>query len=124
MLDVATPKGAHAGFVHCDLGRPEAIDAALAKLPRQLDALVNVAGVAGPNPPLGVMPVNFLGMRPMTDSLVPRIAKGGTVVTVASTAGWDWEKRADVVNGLLDTVDFAAGIDWLNAHAADWTSNP
>jgi len=124
ILDVVSPSAAHTGFVHCDLGRPAAIDAAIAKLPRQLDAVVNVAGIAGPNPPLGVMAVNFLGLRHLTESLVPRISKGGTVVNVASTAGWDWEKRADLVKDLLDTSDFATGVDWLNAHAADWTANP
>ncbi len=105
VLDVVTPKAAHAGFVHCDLGRPDAIDVALRKLPQRLDAVVNVAGIAGPNPPLGVVAINFLGMRHLTESLVPRIARGGAVVNVASTAGWDWEKRADLVNGLLDTAE-------------------
>jgi NAD(P)-dependent dehydrogenase (short-subunit alcohol dehydrogenase family) len=124
VLDVAAPKAPHASFVHCDLARPEAIDVALSKLPQRLDAVVNVAGVAGPNPPLGVMAINFLGLRHLTESLVPRIARGGAVVNVASTAGWDWEKRADLVNGLLDTASFAAGLDWLNAHESDWIANP
>jgi NAD(P)-dependent dehydrogenase (short-subunit alcohol dehydrogenase family) len=124
VLDVVKPAAPHAGFVHCDLGRADAIDAAVAKLPQRLDALVNVAGIAGPDPSLGVMAVNFLGLRHLTESLVPRISRGGTVVNVASTAGWDWEKRADLVKGLLDTRDFAAGLEWLNAHAADWTANP
>jgi NAD(P)-dependent dehydrogenase (short-subunit alcohol dehydrogenase family) len=124
VLDVATPTAPHTAFVHCDLGRPEAIDAALAQLPDRVDAVVNVAGIAGPNPAIGVMAVNFLGLRHLTESLVPRISNGGTVVNVASTAGWDWEKRADLVTALLDTPDFASGVDWLNTHAAEWTGNP
>ncbi len=124
VLDVATPSAPHTAFIHCDLGRPDAIDAACSKLPDRIDALVNVAGIPGPSPAIGVMAVNFLGLRHLTESLVPRIAKDGTVVNVASTAGWDWQKRAEVVKDLLDTADFAAGLDWLDAHSGEWTGNP
>jgi NAD(P)-dependent dehydrogenase (short-subunit alcohol dehydrogenase family) len=124
VLDVAAPTAPHTTFVHCDLGQPDAIDAALAQLPDRMDAVVNVAGIPGPNPGMAVMAVNFLGLRHLTESLVPRISNGGTVVNVASTAGWDWEKRADLVKGLLDTPDFASGVDWLNVHTAEWIGNP
>lgn len=124
VLDVAQPKAAHTTFVHCDLGKTDAIDAAIAKLPRQLDCLVNVAGIPGPEPAVGVIAVNFLGLRHLTESLVPRIARGGSVVNVASTAGWDWQKRADIVTSLLDTPDFAAGLAWLTEHREDWIGNP
>jgi NAD(P)-dependent dehydrogenase (short-subunit alcohol dehydrogenase family) len=124
VLDVAAPKAAHTAFIHCDLGRPDAIDAAIAELPRHIDGLVNVAGVPGPEPAVGVIAVNFLGLRHLTESLVPRIARGGSVVNVASTAGWDWQKRADVVKSLLDTPDFAAGLAWLAEHREDWIGNP
>ena len=124
VLDVARPTASHTAFIQCDLGRPDAIDAACAKLPDRIDALVNVAGIAGPDPAVGVMAVNFLGLRHLTESLVPRIAKDGSVVNVASTAGWDWQKRAEVVKDLLDTPDFATGLDWLDAHMSEWTGNP
>lgn len=124
VLDVAKPASPHTTFIHCDLGRPDAIDTATTELPDRVDALVNVAGIPGPEPAVGVVAVNFLGLRHLTESLVPRIARGGSVVNVASTAGWDWQKRADVVKSLLDTPDFTTGIDWLAANADEWTANP
>ena len=124
VLDVAKPASPHTTFIHCDLGRPDAIDTATTELPDRVDALVNVAGIPGPEPAVGVVAVNFLGLRHLTESLVPRIARGGSVVNVASTAGWDWQKRADVVKSLLDTPDFTTGIDWLAVNADEWTANP
>lgn len=123
VLDVVAPTLPNTRFVHCDVGRPEAIDAAIQKLPDRIDALINVAGIAGPQPAVGVVAVNFLGLRHLTESLVPRVA-GGSIVNVASTAGWDWQKRADVVKSLLDTTDFASGLKWLTTHASEWTGNP
>ena len=124
VLDVAEPKTDGARYIHCDLGDPRSIDAAIARLPQRLDALVNVAGIAGPEPAIAVVAINFLGLRHLTESLVPRIREGGTVVNVASTAGWDWKKREDVVTSLLDTHDFAAGVGWLEAHGELWRDNP
>jgi NAD(P)-dependent dehydrogenase (short-subunit alcohol dehydrogenase family) len=124
VLDVVEPTAGEVRFVRCDLGDPASIDAAIAHLPARVDALVNVAGIAGPEPAAAVVAINFLGLRHLTESLVPRIRAGGTVVNVASTAGWDWKKREDVVAGLLDTPDFAAGADWLEAHGELWRDNP
>jgi len=124
VLDVADPKTDGVRFVRCDLGDPNAIDAAIGGLPERLDALVNVAGIAGPEPAVGVVAINFLGLRHLTESLVPRVREGGAVVNVASTAGWDWKKREDVVASLLDTRDFAAGIEWLERNGPLWRDNP
>jgi NAD(P)-dependent dehydrogenase (short-subunit alcohol dehydrogenase family) len=124
VLDVVAPTQAGCRFIACDLGDPRAIDAALTGLPHRLDALINVAGIAAANPPEAVIAVNFLGLRHLTESLVDRIADRGSIVNVASTAGRDWQKRADAVAGLLDTADFAAGFDWLHAHREVWQDNP
>ncbi len=124
VLDVATPAAPCTQYIRCDLGNEASIDGAIAELPAEMDALVNVAGIAGPEPANAVVAVNFLGLRHLTESLVPRITAGGCVVNVASTAGRDWQKRADVVAGLLDTADFAGGLRWLHAHAAEWHENP
>jgi NAD(P)-dependent dehydrogenase (short-subunit alcohol dehydrogenase family) len=124
VLDVAAPPHAGCRFVACDLGRPEAIDTAIAQLPQRIDALVNVAGIANADPPEAVVGVNFLGLRHLTQSLVERIVDGGSIVNVASSAGYDWQKRVDAVSGLLDTVDFATGLVWLRDHMELWRENP
>jgi NAD(P)-dependent dehydrogenase (short-subunit alcohol dehydrogenase family) len=84
-LDVnEPPSGLGAEFVHCDLGDPSSIDAALGELEGEYDALVNVA----------------------------------------SSAGRDWPSNAELVGALLDTADFASGVEWLAEHRDAWVGNP
>ncbi len=124
VLDIAAPADTTLRFIPCDLSQREAIDAAAKQLPARLDALINVAGIAGPEPATTVLAVNFLGLRHLTEALVDRISEGGAIVNVASSAGRDWAKRADLVGELLDTTSFDAGLDWLAAHAEAWRDNP
>jgi NAD(P)-dependent dehydrogenase (short-subunit alcohol dehydrogenase family) len=67
-----------------------------------------------------VLAVNFLGLRHLTEGVFPRIARGGAVVSVASIAGQDWQRRFDVVSGMLETRDFDEGIAWARANEPRW----
>jgi NAD(P)-dependent dehydrogenase (short-subunit alcohol dehydrogenase family) len=124
VLDVATPEPGPGRFVRCDLSDPVAIDAALEALPGPWDALVNVAGIPGPRPAEPVIAVNFLGMRHLTERMLPRLAPGGSVVNVASTAAQSWQRRAAVIEQLLDTADFGAGLAWCRANGGLWEKDP
>jgi NAD(P)-dependent dehydrogenase (short-subunit alcohol dehydrogenase family) len=125
VLDVADPAprdGVHA--VRCDLADPDSIDAALSALPDRVDAHVNVAGVVGPTPADWVLRVNFLGPRLLTESLFARIAPGGSVVNVSSTAGRQWQKRRQVVEPLVDTISFDDGVEWAAVNEERWSKDP
>ena len=124
VIDIAEPEERGARFVACDLSDAAAIDKALEVLGGPWNALVNVAGIPGPRPAEPVIAVNFLGLRHLTERILPRMAPGGSVVNVASTAGRDWQRRAAVVASLLDTPDFAAGLDWCRANAPLWERDP
>ena len=123
VLDVVAPNEG-ARFVRCDLADRTSIDQAMDELPASIDALVNVAGVARAPEMAKVVAVNFLGLRYLTESLIPRIPPFGSVVVVASSAGHDWRNRAFDVEGLLDTPNFEAGWDWLLGHRDVWQDNP
>ncbi len=125
VLDVANTEpreGVHA--ISCDLADPASIDQAVALLPDSIDAHINVAGVAGPTPAEWVLRVNFLGMRHITDSLFDRITPGGSVVNVSSSAGRQWQKRRQVVEPLVDTVGFEAGLAWARENEGRWSRDP
>ncbi|MEN3973690.1 SDR family oxidoreductase [Emcibacter sp. SYSU 3D8] len=124
ILDVAEPVHGIGRFIPCDLSDPAALDKVPDKLPGPWDALVNVAGIPGPTPADQVVAVNFLGMRHLTERMLPRIRAGGSVTTIASTAGRDWMRRAAAVNGLLDTPDFAAGMAWCRDNTGLWDRDP
>ncbi len=104
------------GFVQADLSTPEAIDAAVAQLPAQVDALCNIAGVPGTAPVDLVARVNYLGLRHLTEALLPRMPEGGSVVNIASILGAEWPQRLEAHRALAETAGFAAGQAWLAAH--------
>jgi NAD(P)-dependent dehydrogenase (short-subunit alcohol dehydrogenase family) len=63
-----------------------------------------------------VMKVNFLGLRQLTEALLPRIDDGGAVASVASRAGQGWPEHLDLLGDLLATGSFAEGVAWVEAH--------
>lgn len=111
--------------LHCDLGAIESIGTAVSALPETVGAVVHVAGVAPAMvSDLDVMKVNFLGMRHLNETLLPRMCASGRVVIVASSIGRDWHENADTVNALLNESGFSAGESWLEAHRECWSDNP
>ena len=78
------------------------IDAAIAKLPPEIYALFNCAGVPHPPfPAVDVMLINFVGLRHLTEALLPRIADGGAIASIASTAGMAWKTNLERVRAFL-----------------------
>ena len=124
ILDVAEPTHGRGAFLPCDLADPAAIDGALERLPGGWDGLVNVAGIPGPRPAEPVIAVNFLGLRHLTTQLLPRMTAGASVVNVASTAAQGWQRRASVIDQLLDTPDCATGLEWCRANGGLWEKDP
>jgi NAD(P)-dependent dehydrogenase (short-subunit alcohol dehydrogenase family) len=124
ILDIAKPGHGIGRYVPCDLADPGAIDAALTSLDGSWNALINVAGIPGPRPAESVVAVNFLGLRHLSERMLPCIARGGSVVNVASTAGREWRRRASVIEPLLDTADFATGLAWARENTALWDKDP
>lgn len=104
------------GFVQVDLGDPQAIDAAVQQLPARVDALANIAGVPGTSPVDLVARVNYLGLRHLTQALLPRMPQGSAVVNVASILGAEWPARLEAHRALGATTSFAEGAQWLRDH--------
>lgn len=103
------------GFVQVDMADPASIDAAAAQLPERIDGLVNAAGISGLADRDLVAKVNYLGLRHLTEALVPRMS-GGAVINLASILGVEWQARLDAHKALADTPDLAAGAAWLAAN--------
>lgn len=117
-LDRADPPAAVDEFHRVDLADPAAIDAAAARLGR-VDTLFNVAGVSsGIGDPLLVVTIDFLGLRHLTEAVLPGLRAGATIASVSSLAAANWLEHRDQTAGLLDTPDFAAGKAWCAANPA------
>ena len=78
------PATAASHHIAVDLASTESIRAALASLPEEIDGLANVAGVPGTRSPATVMAVNLIAPRLLSETLLPRIRRGGALVCVSS----------------------------------------
>ena len=86
-LDIADVKAPVHRFVRTDMASRESIDAALAALPAEIDARFNCAGVPHPPfPAVDTVMINFVGLRHLTDAVIPRLRAGGSITSIASTA--------------------------------------
>jgi NAD(P)-dependent dehydrogenase (short-subunit alcohol dehydrogenase family) len=112
-----TPASQHAV---CDLRDGAGIAELLGQIGSDWDLLAHVAGVPGTAPAADVLKVNYLGMRLMTEGMLPLMRRGGSVVAVASTAALGWDQRLAVLAGLLEATDAAAVEEWQARQAPDY----
>ncbi len=118
-LDRREPPDREVAHLYCDLADPYSIDAAVDRLDGQVDALANVAGVPGTASAENVLSVNFLGMRHLTERLLGRIRRGGSVVNVSSSEGRHWVAHLPELRPLLATRTFAEGLRWCREQRPD-----
>jgi NAD(P)-dependent dehydrogenase (short-subunit alcohol dehydrogenase family) len=115
-LDRNTPTAKVSRHIEVDLANPRSIDAALERLDGLFDGLMNVAGIPGTAPADLVLAVNSLAVRHLTEAFFERLAAGGSVTIVSSTAGFGWPARLDAIRDLLSTDTFEEGAAWFKAN--------
>ena len=115
-LDRRDPALGPATFVAVDLADPLSIDNAVAVMDDPLHGLANVAGVPGSFDGETVMRVNLLGLRHLTEALLPRLRPGGSIVHVASCAGTGWRANLAALLDLMAARGFDEGLAWVRAH--------
>jgi len=116
-LDKRQPAFQINDFREVDLADPVSIDSAVASIGGGVDTLFNVAGVSSGigDPPL-VVTINFLGLRHVTEALIPRMAAGSSIVSVSSLAAAAYREHLLAVAPLLNTATMQEGIDWCHRH--------
>lgn len=82
-------------FVRADLGSEKGVEDLIGALPSGIDALANVAGLSGTPGRAPTIAVNFLGLRALSLGLAPKINQYGSVINVASIAGFGWRPHLD-----------------------------
>ncbi|MDB5522954.1 MAG: putative 3-alpha-hydroxysteroid dehydrogenase protein [Rhizobium sp.] len=105
-IDMKEPASAGNNFIKGDLSSPAGIDAVVKQLPQRFDALLNVAGVSGKIGAEATLAINFYGLRAFTEALAPRIREGGSVVNVASIAGYGWRANLDRAKAMVGVQGF------------------
>ena len=95
-------------FHQVELTDYSSISAAIEGLSGPIHGLCNIAGL----PPRGddaalVLSVNFIALRRFTETIVPKLSDGASVVNMASLAGFGWQQNIDVVKAGLALGDDA-----------------
>ncbi len=116
-LDRKPPPLALSRYIQVDLGDPDSIDAAVASLEEEpVHGLCNIAGVPETAGDETVYKVNYLGLKRLSGCLLPRMARGGAIVNLASTAGHMWHERANLLWELANIDDWNEAEAWIDAH--------
>lgn len=105
-IDMKDPSIPPANFVKGDLSNPAGIEAVVRQLPQRFDALLNVAGVSGKIGAEATLAINFYGLRAFAEVLAPRIREGGSVVNVASIAGYGWRANLERAKAMVGVEGF------------------
>lgn len=106
-------------FFLADLSDESSIAELVAALPPNCDGLCNIAGLPPTSSGSQVLKVNFVGLRLLTESLVPKLADGASITNLASLAGIGWPDRSDQVRGLI-SLELTDDVDsFCDSHAID-----
>lgn len=108
-----------ASFTLVDLKDTESIAAGVTSIGGEMDALFNVSGLPQTFPAEDVVTVNFLGIRLWTETWLPKIRKGGAIVTVSSLAGMRYLMRQPLLKQFMDLTDFSEARAWYTANAEE-----
>jgi NAD(P)-dependent dehydrogenase (short-subunit alcohol dehydrogenase family) len=116
VLDIKEPTGPATRFLPTDMSDPESIDEAIEAIGAGVDVLFNNAGVAGVHANDFVIRVNYLGVRRLTEGLLPGMPRGGAIVNTASIAGQGWAANLAAIQELIALGDWDASLQWVADH--------
>lgn len=105
-----------ASFNTVDLRDPASIESGVAAIGGRVDALFNCAGLPQSFPAMDVMKVNFIGMRHLTEQVLPLMSEGGAIASIASTGGLGWSRRIPTNMEFVTTKGFDAAVNWCEAN--------
>ena len=116
VLDVNEPTGPATAYVAADLSDPDSIDAACEAIGPGTDVLFNNAGVAGVHSSDFVLRVNYLGLRRLSEGLLPTMNRGGAIVNTASVAGQRWPQHLAEILDLIAIDGWDDALAWIAEH--------
>jgi NAD(P)-dependent dehydrogenase (short-subunit alcohol dehydrogenase family) len=121
IVDIQTPKVAHASFHQCDLSDFAAVRATAEALKAiaPIHFLFPCAGL----PPhikgaLYCMRVNYIGTRLFVESVLPSLANGAGIALISSDAAMAWQKNQALNMEMLAIADPEEAYAWCEADVA------
>jgi len=105
-IDVVQPKHNIGTFLEGDLSTQAGVDAIIQSLPNDIDGLCNVAGVSGTGGAAITLAINFFGLKALSEGLANKIRTGGSIVNVASMAGYEWRENTQRASAIAKINGF------------------
>lgn len=115
-VDINEPAQCVGEFLRADLSDKASIDRLVAALPGGAHGLANIAGLPPTRPPEAVLAVNLVGLKYLTEQLVPKLADGASIVNLASLAGLGWPDAKQAIDASA-RLDFDGIAAFCRAHA-------
>jgi NAD(P)-dependent dehydrogenase (short-subunit alcohol dehydrogenase family) len=116
-VDIRSPNVSLDHFVRVDLSDPQSIQAGADQIGEPVNALFNCAGLSGGSgDAMAVVKVNFIGLRALTELLVPAMPSGSAVASISSLGGLGWEAPLDLLQELVATDTFDEAVSWCLSH--------
>ncbi len=92
-------------FYRADLSDGQVVRALVEALPKGVHGLANIAGLPPTAPADKVIKVNLVGLKALTEQLVPKMADGASIVNLASLAGMGWPNAIEAIRA-SERLDF------------------
>ncbi|MBN3813891.1 coniferyl-alcohol dehydrogenase [Paraburkholderia sp. Ac-20347] len=121
-IDINRPPEPIGEFFRADLSSQASIDELVNVLPAGADGLANIAGLPPTRPAEAVVAVNLVGLKYLTNRLVPKLANGASIVNIASLAGIGWPDEKEPIQasaelGFSDVAAFCKAYDIYGARS-------
>lgn len=114
-VDLHEPKDTVDAFFKVDLSKQASIDALVAVLPEHIDGLANIAGLPPTKAAEAVLAVNLVGLKYLTQRLMPKLADGASIVNITSLAGLGWpDAKTEIVAS--EQLDFEQIPEFCEQH--------
>ncbi len=100
-LDVKKPDAEYYKYISVDLSDVDSIIQTASEIDEPIDALCNIAGVPPTAGEVTTLKINFLGLKLLTDRLLPKFSDNASIVNMASLAGFDWQNSMPAIKAFM-----------------------
>lgn len=100
-LDLKKPEVEYHRYIPVDLSDKASIERAVSEIDEPIDALCNIAGVPPTAGEVTTLKINFLGLKLLTERLLPKFSDHASIVNMASLAGFDWQNSMSAIKAFM-----------------------
>ncbi|MEY2430909.1 MAG: hypothetical protein QOC92_634 [Acidimicrobiaceae bacterium] len=105
--------------ISVDLRDPPDVTRAVELIDGPVHGLFNCAGLAQTRSQTDILSVNFIGLRHLCESMLPKMAEGSAIANVGSAHGMAYASRLSVLLDLISTDGPTGAERWFEEHESE-----